>query len=185
MRGAGAVRVPTARLFVGLRPAPEDRARLAGWATGALTPLDERLRLVDETALHVTLVFLGAVPLERVPEAVDRTLSLGARDRAAVLEPVSMRAFGTAIALVLRPDPDSTWVDVARGLLAADLVAAGLARAEERAWTPHLTLARVPARRRPRAPLPAPPEGPVRHEGVSLYRSVTERGRTTYVRLDA
>lgn len=132
----------------------------------------------------MTLVFLGAVPFERVPEAVERTAALGARDRPASLEPVVMRAFGTALALVLRPGPDAAWVGDAQARLASDLVEAGLARAEERPFTPHLTLARRPARRRPRPPLPEPPGGTIRVEGVSLFRSLPGPGGTRYVRLD-
>lgn len=182
--GDGAGRTPTARLFAGLRPTAADRVRLAGWAAGALRPLDDRLRAIDEAALHVTLVFLGAVPLERVPEAVERTASLDARDRAATLEPEALRAFGTALAVVLRPGPDAVWVSEAQARLAAELVEAGLARPEDRPWTPHLTLARVPARRRRRPPLPPPPPGAVHVEGVSLFRSVSRPGGTTYERLD-
>ncbi len=186
MAGAAGERRPeTARLFAGLRPAPADAARLSGWAAGALLPLDERVRLVDEAALHVTLVFLGAVPADRVPEALAATVALGAGGRVGTLEPTGVRAYGSALALVLRPTAAGAWIPDVQAQLADRLMAAGLARREARAWSPHLTLARVPSRRRVRMPLPTAPADPVRVEGVSLFRSVPGPRGAFYHRLDA
>jgi len=180
----GTRREASVRLFVGLRPAFDDAARLASWAAGALLPLDDRLRLTDRASLHVTLVFLGAVAETRVAEALELTSRPALQDRTATFAPTGVRAFGTALALTLQPCDDARWVGESQGRLAGELVEAGLAQAEERPWSPHLTLARVPGRRRPRPRLPDPPADLLRVEGVSLFRSRPGPRGSTYERLD-
>jgi 2'-5' RNA ligase len=59
---------PVARLFFALWPECASRERLSGWA--ATLHRSCRGRRIRDEQLHVTLIFLGDVPLDRVPTVV-------------------------------------------------------------------------------------------------------------------
>jgi 2'-5' RNA ligase len=126
------------RLFVAIRPPPPVRARLLGLMGGVAGA-----RWLDESQLHLTLRFIGEV---------DRHL---ARDVDAALSSVHHPAFPIAVnglgAFDRRGEPVTLWAGVApqeplRALhkkVDQALVRAGV-EPDRRAYTPHITLARLP-----------------------------------------
>ena len=163
------------RVFLALPIGRDARDRLAAFAARELIA---GLRLVPEENLHVTLVFCGAVPDARVPEAA-AALALVPADFAFALAPLRLRAYGSAVGVAL--EADAATVALQRAL-ARRLADAGLARDERRPWSPHVTLARAPGWRRPRPPDVEPPPEVLRGSEVLLCSSVpTARG----VRYDA
>ena len=158
------------RLFLALPIGRDVRGQLAAFAARELVA---GLRLVPEDDLHVTLVFCGEVPEARVPEAA-AALELVPAGFAFSLAPVRLRAYGSAVGVALEAD-DAT-VALQRAL-ARRLADAALARDERRPWSPHVTLARAPGRRRPRVPDVEPPAEVLRGSEVRLCSSVpTARG---------
>jgi 2'-5' RNA ligase len=167
------------RLFVALDLPAEVRNALAAWGRSAVGD-DERLRLVAEDALHVTLVFLGERP---DPEPVAAAM-LSALDPAPAAPPLAV-----ADALWLSPrrphvltaalaDPSGGLARLQAAVLDALVRDAGH-EAEKRAFRPHVTIARV--RRRLRAfDVPAPPQSAFAAPSVTLYRSVLGRGPASY-----
>jgi RNA 2',3'-cyclic 3'-phosphodiesterase len=139
------------RLFVAIE-LPETWLRALGAAQRALadvfeTPRTPRLRWVRPHGIHLTLKFLGNVPIQRVdelrrllseavPEAPGLTLSLG--------EPGFFTGPGNLVRVL--------WVGVRGDLLGLEKLAFAVDAAcsrlgvpkERRRFAPHLTLARVP-----------------------------------------
>ncbi len=160
----------------------------------ALSELQDRLRRSEEgwrwvrpEGLHVTLRFLGEVAEERVP-ALSPLWSTAAA--AAVATEIEVGGLGT---FPPRGRPRVLWVglhDGSGGSLADLAVAledaartAGFSP-EERAFAPHLTLARAAsgaAPHRPRAEVGALGTFPARE--VTLFRSVPGRGGAVYTAL--
>jgi len=137
----------TRRLFIGLIPCAQVRARLAAlqrqwfWPPGSRPTRPERL--------HLTMHFLGDVDADR--EALLRA-ALADVD----VEPLDLvlrtpECWSGGIAVV-RPDADVA-LRALHARIAHAVAAGGLRPARERAWTPHVTLARD-------AHGAAPPEGP-------------------------
>ena len=158
------------RLFLALPIGADGRRRLADFAARELVA---GLRLVPEDNLHVTLVFCGSVPEARVPEAA-AALAVVPAAFTFTLAPVRLRAYGSAVGVALAADDATVALQAA---LAGRLAGAGLARDERRPWSPHVTLARAPGRRRPRVPDVAPPAEVLRGSEVLLCASVaTGRG---------
>jgi 2'-5' RNA ligase len=134
------------RLFVGLWPPPSVlKALLALQESLRLATLPGTLRLTEADQLHVTLRFLGEVPEERTP-ALRATLEKAVAATAGF--PVEFAAFGAF------PAPKRArvlWVrltDEAGALgplqqAVEEAVAPFAKQAEERAFHPHVTLARV------------------------------------------
>jgi 2'-5' RNA ligase len=167
------------RLFVALELPPGVREALAGWAREA-TGGDPALRLVGEDALHVTLAFLG----EREPGEVAALTT--------VVQEAGPPANGLTTGDVLwlaprRPHVLTVSVDDPAGELAAlhaavwrGLAALGFTP-EQRAFRPHVTVARV---RRgagaPRRRIAAAPRLPFDGAAVSLMRSHTGAGPARY-----
>ena len=126
------------RLFVAIRPPPPVRARLLGLMGGVAGA-----RWLDESQLHLTLRFIGEV---------DRHL---ARDVDAALSSVHHPAFPIAVnglgAFDRRGEPVTLWAGIApqeplRALhrkVDQALLRAGV-EPDRRAYTPHITLARLP-----------------------------------------
>lgn len=154
---------PTARLFIALWPAAADRRRLAGWQAAFRWPADARLTPVAN--LHVTVQFIGPVPLARLPEVATGLampspsieLQLGHADvwrgGIAVLEPLSV------------PEP----LLALHARLAEALRALALP-VETRPYRPHVTLARRAGVRLP-AFEALPPPAHCRFEGHVLVAS--------------
>jgi len=80
-------REPTERLFFALWPAEDEREALARAAAKPVRSSGGRP--VPAENLHVTLAFLGSVPVRRVPEL--RTLALATADAFARHEPLALR----------------------------------------------------------------------------------------------
>lgn len=157
-----AVRVPRAQLeWLDAAASALESVPGARW-----TPLENR---------HVTLNFLGWLPSERLPDVVAAADRVAARHAAAHVSLGHLGAFPNARrARVLWAglvDPLGLLAALA-GDLADELRSVGY-EPEERAYTPHLTLARLKA---PRSvdgllmPLTDPPP-PFEIDRVTLYRS--------------
>jgi 2'-5' RNA ligase len=164
----------TARLFLALEPCDEDRAALAEWRDGLVAGRDD-LRPSAAATLHLTLAFLGRRPEAEIP-AIARA-ALGAVEglppaalHPAEVVPVPRRGAPRLFALALEDeDGRAAAIQAASG---AALAREGFWKPERRPWWPHLTLARVRARRRaaPLDPAEAAP-GPLRAPLATLYRS--------------
>jgi 2'-5' RNA ligase len=166
---------PRVRLFIALWPPPAVRAALAArrdaidWPAGAAPVSDERL--------HLTLHFLGALPIERLTDLVPAL--------AVPWQPFELR-LGDALRwprglLVLPAQPPAPALLALHRALAARLTGLGLA-VESRPYRPHVTV----ARRADDARLP-PPSGDalrwrpgghvlVRSDPVSGYQVLARYG---------
>lgn len=169
-----------ARLFVAVDLPVGARETLTAWAREHAGPRDD-LRLVAEDALHVTLAFLGDLPLARA-EAIERAVA------AVVDGPVPLGLGGALWLAPRRPHVLTVAIEDPAGALVAlhDRVAGALAKAvgyapDPRPFRPHATVARVRrgARVRP-VSLPAPPRMRFGAEAVALYRSRLGRGGARY-----
>jgi RNA 2',3'-cyclic 3'-phosphodiesterase len=132
------------RLFVALSPSPEARRHLAD-ATRSLRSRDDALRWTEPDSWHLTLAFLGSVDESVLSELTER---LG---RAARRHPVLHLAFEGAGTFGSRRRARVLWTGVTgdreplRRLawsVGAAVRRTGIA-IEERAYRPHLTLARA------------------------------------------
>jgi 2'-5' RNA ligase len=164
----------TARLFVALEPCEEDRAELAVWRDRVVSGRDD-LRPSSAATLHLTLAFLGRRPEAEIPAIARAALGAVKDLKPALLRPVHVvsiprRGAPRLFALDLEDeDGRGAAIQAAAG---GALARAGLWKPEERPWWPHLTLARVRARRRAEPLVAAEPApGPVRAPLVTLYRS--------------
>jgi RNA 2',3'-cyclic 3'-phosphodiesterase len=178
------------RVFVALDLPQAVRDGLAAWGRAEL--IDPALRPTRPESLHVTLVFLGdrgAAEVEEIAAVVRRS---GAPAPLFMLEdPISLPR-GRRASVFALPAPSPTVSALQKGL-AERLVTAGLHKREERAFWPHVTVARVRPEghgsRRPAAVTRRPgdlprglkhPFGSVR---LALYRSVLQSGGSQYVPL--
>jgi 2'-5' RNA ligase len=169
----------SARLFVALDVSGEDRAALADWAREVVGD-DPGLRLVDPSAMHLTLAFLGHRALDEVEPLSDLVGSLEP-------ERPTLRTAGALWLSPRRPHVLTVAIDDVDGRLAAlhdrlweGLEELGLER-ERRPFRPHLTVARVrhgwtaPSRRL--APLE---DRELTPQAVVLYRSYLGAGPVRY-----
>jgi 2'-5' RNA ligase len=167
------------RLFAALDLPASVRIDLAAWAVSAVGS-DDRLRLVPERSLHVTLVFVGeradpdpvaaAVTSALDPPPPAPPLSV---DGALWLAPRRPRVLTVGLA-----DPSGGLARIQSAVLDALVREAGY-EAESRRFRPHVTVARVRGRLRP-FELPAPPAAEFHPGAVTLYRSVLARGPAAY-----
>lgn len=135
----------TLRLFVGLPLRPEPAWDLEAWtrdhARGGW-------RRVPAGNLHVTLVFLGATPEERVTEIGEAMREACADLCAPAFDLAGLRRLGSVLAALLAPrDAGAEQLTTVQEALARRL-----GQVEERAWLPHVTLARARGTSRPRVP---------------------------------
>jgi 2'-5' RNA ligase len=165
-------------MFVALDLPDPTRDGIAAWGKKALS--DPALRRLDRDALHVTLAFLGWMPLREVErlggivaESADGAPTLELRD------PVPIPPRGRPRLFALPAESSETVALQAD--LQERLVAARLYEPEKRSFWPHVTVARVRREERgssrparvAKAPGPLPkrllqPVGGVR---LTLYRS--------------
>jgi 2'-5' RNA ligase len=192
----------TERLFVALElPVTWNDAlgqlqdKLRGALTEALGPSAPRLRWTRPEGIHLTLKFLG-----ETPKTLGGPVDHGLRESAEGVHPLTLQLnkLGT---FTDHRGPRVLWVDVdgeleplqelARRVDYALSGEAGRPR-ENRPFTPHLTLARIPeeAARELRFKLPdilagvrTPRPGPHRFTMLSLMRSHLERGGARYERV--
>jgi 2'-5' RNA ligase len=182
------------RLFVAIDLPTEVRATLTDVQHDLQRdPALARLRWVRPEAIHLTLKFLGETPAERraeIESAVDRAV----RD----ISPFELHlgrlgTFGSS------KSPRVLWVDIAgdvetlaklQSQVEAEIGPLGFP-GEERPYSPHLTLARVPPERADAAARAladavarhdAPP-GAIRAELLSLIKSDLGRGGAVYTQL--
>ena len=136
-----------ARLFTALWPDAAVRAQLAAFRDAWAWPPGAR-PVVDEN-LHATLHFIGAFPRERMA-------ALRGALGGVALEPLSLRLAGTEVwragTAVARLDADPGLLDL-HARLGATLARIGVVL-DERAFAPHVTMARRAARAGPPALLP-------------------------------
>jgi 2'-5' RNA ligase len=171
-----------ARLFVAMDLPEPARVELAAWRDGALGGRDE-LRLVDATALHVTLVFLGHLP----EEEIERIASL-VGEAVPPAEAPLLRASGVKPVPPRRPrlfaldlDDEGGRAGSVQSAVSGALEAEGLYEPEQRPFWPHVTLARVrKGARAARIETPPPPAESWRAAAVTLYRSRLSRSGARY-----
>jgi len=184
------------RLFVACELPPEMKDGLAALQDALRGRGAPPVRWVRPEGIHLTLKFLGAVPAQRVADICAALAPTVEGIRPLQLWLGSLGTFGG------RRGARVVWVgvegDVERVAELQRRVEAALARlgfpAEERAFSPHLTLARVPdhVRSAERERLwdlakaqPAPEAAPVTIREVSLMRSILGPGGALYERLAA
>jgi RNA 2',3'-cyclic 3'-phosphodiesterase len=103
----------------------------------------EKLKPVDPKILHLTLKFLGDVPVDKLPDLIE------ALSKVAGTEPIELQVKGTSIIdahkpRILRLDfEDSPKLQVLYDSIEQVLFDAGLAHKEIRKFSPHITLARI------------------------------------------
>ncbi len=149
------------RLFLAV-PVPDAvRDALAAWSA-AWRRSDDGWRWVAPAGVHLTLRFYGATEEARVPALVERTGALARRHA-----PFEARALGWGVfPAPNRPRVLWTGLEAPAALAALAREAEADARAlgyapEDRAFRPHLTLARAADRGRPLLPGPPDPRAPV------------------------
>ena len=133
----GSAHEPTARVFFALVPPSPIRDALAKLGT----QIAERVRgrAVPPENIHLTLAFIGAWPVMRMPVLTDIGARMGAQPIEVVLDTVgTFRRAGVAWIGVSTPPPALTLL---ASTLATSLAAAGVP-IEARRFHPHLTLAR-------------------------------------------
>jgi 2'-5' RNA ligase len=176
------------RVFVAL-DVPEEVRQAVGELMGKVEPACRGARWVRMQGMHLTLKFIG----ETTPEGVERIRSeLGAVRSAA---PVAMR-FRNVGFFPNAKHPRVFWAGIEASPNLAEIAAEverrmeglGIAR-EERAFKPHLTLARFKSedglpRLHEALAKAAPFEfGGARSEEFHLYQSVLKRGGAQYTKL--
>jgi 2'-5' RNA ligase len=184
------------RLFVACELPPEMKAALTALQDALRRQGAPRVRWVRPEGIHLTLKFLGAVPAQRVADICAALAPTVEGIRPLRLSLGSLGAFGG------RRGARVVWVglegDVERVAELQRRVEAALARLgfppENRAFSPHLTLARVPdqvgSTEREQLwdltkALAAPKAAPVTIREVSLMRSILGPGGAVYERLAA
>ena len=174
-----------ARLFLALDLPADVRAGIAAWGKRELS--DPALRRLPEEALHITLVFLGSTPPERIRRIA--TVLLGFEGTAPRIE-----LAGRPVALPRRRPPGlyalgarSERVEEIAAELSRALAEAGLHEPERRRFFPHVTVARVRRGRgrplkveRPPGPLPELLLRPFNAVRVALYLSSFRPGGVQY-----
>ena len=181
------------RLFVAV-DLPENVREALGRIQNGLRQRDlTGLRWVRPQGIHLTLKFLGETPAERVP-AIEGALAAAVRGA----EPFRL-ALGTPGTFGGRRGPRVVWLDITgeverlgglQGAVEGAMVEVGLAP-EERGYSPHLTLARVPQPPRPgtaemisRALAAVePPRAEFEVREIVLMRSRLQPGGAVYERL--
>lgn len=154
----------------------------------------ERLRWVRPEGIHLTLKFLGATPVERLPAISDVLAGVAAETPPHQLVIGRPGTFGGS-------RPRVVWVDLSGDIEAATAVqnrietaldGLGFAR-ESRRWSPHLTLARVRPEETRQAAALIPralegvrvPIGVIRVRDISLMRSILRPSGAVYERIEA
>ena len=171
---------PRPLIFIAYTLPAEAASSIATWAKGLLGDAGE-LRLVPPANLHVTLVFCGRLPAERVEEVVEATRAGIVIRRAPVYLPSRVRVFArSAVALELdAAEPDRALRGWPLGVLALELTSAGLRRPETREWTPHLTIARARRGHRPAVAV-EPPDVSFAPDAIVVLESVSVPGGVRY-----
>jgi RNA 2',3'-cyclic 3'-phosphodiesterase len=173
---------PGRLIFIAYTLPAETASAITTWAQGSLDAASE-LRLVPAANLHVTLVFCGRLPAERVEEVIGRTRAAIAVRRAPVYTPSRVRVLArSAVALELdAAEPDRALRGWPLRTLSFELASAGLRRPETREWTPHVTIARARRGQRPAVAV-EPPDMSFAPDAIAVLESVSVPGGVRYDR---
>ena len=171
----------TLRLFVALELSADVRGELARWARSVETSV-RGLRVVDEASLHVTLCFLGSRPAGEVDQIAAACMVLPecgpARLRTG--EGIWLPRRRPRVLAVELQDESGRLAGI-QARLSDVLCAGGWYEPQERAFTPHVTVARVRRDARVRhAELPDVPELSFEGTRVVLYESQLGAGGARY-----
>jgi 2'-5' RNA ligase len=127
---------PGRRLFIGLMPDAGVCAQIASHQRQWFWPPDSRPTRPSQ--LHLTLHFLGEVEGDDEERLRDALATVEVEALHLVLRTPECWSGGVT---VLRPDPDAA-LRALHARITRALAVRGLRSARERAWTPHVTLAR-------------------------------------------
>ena len=160
-----------ARLFIGIALSADARAQIGA----AVDDIDAEMGSYEPHLYHLTLCFLGMTPRARMDELRGIIAALPFAPFAAALGDWGTFKEGTILWLGIKK-PCEPLITL-QGTLAQRLRTAGFA-AEDRAYTPHITVARkVKQIHR----LPAPPVGEILVGKVTLFESAQVEGRLAYL----
>ncbi len=162
------------RLFCALRLPEDVLDLLVQWQRGLQLP--GGVRAVPRENLHVTLVFLGPQPLDRLAPVA---AALQASARAASVRDIEIDGYREtrSVGMLVLVDPSGAARVVANDLHVR-LERLGVYRRERRPWLPHVTVLRF--RERPRL-CPALPELPLfSPSDAAVYRSVLRPSGAQY-----
>ena len=165
------------RLFLALRVPDGVLDEIVDWQRAALSGV----RVVPREHLHVTLAFLGHRPAGELEAIGDALRDAAARAYEIRLTPTRYRETRSVGMLVL----DDAGGGAARlaGDLQEQLERLGVYRRENRAWLPHLTVARW--RERPRLRPEVPPVGTFVPSDAAAYLSRLHPGGARYEVLES
>jgi 2'-5' RNA ligase len=131
----------TARLFIAV-PVAEEVRRSAAQLIAQLRLSGADYKWVEPENMHLTLRFLGATPLERIPELESLMVRAAKRPRFEI-------AFSSVGAFDSWDDPKVLWVGIARGAAELAALAEALGACEGgRPFSAHLTIGRRRSRNR-------------------------------------
>jgi 2'-5' RNA ligase len=166
------------RLFLALRLPERVLDVLEAWQAEHL----HGVRVVPRAQLHITLAFLGSRPAREL-EAIVGELRAAAADASADLHLAPSRYRETrSVAMLALDDPGGGATGLAEDVQAR-LERLGVYRREERAWLPHVTVARF--RERPRLRLDPPAMGTFVPSDAAAYLSQLHPGGAQYVVLES
>lgn len=137
---------PRARLFMALDLPAEVRGGLAAWQ--ARECVDEALRPVAASALHVTLCFIGYQPERAIERIGAQLVGMEPRPVGMRLEPGPVGVRGRRPGLFAVSAPSEA-AEALQAELSQRLAAERLYRPEKRPFWPHVTVARVRPERQP------------------------------------
>jgi 2'-5' RNA ligase len=166
-----------ARLFVALELPAEVRSALLAWRPGL-----PGLRLLPEASLHVTLCFLGWVPVGAVGAVACACEPASALPAPALGlgEPVWLPRRRPRVLAVSVLD-ESGALRAVQSWLSGALAAGGWYEPERRPWLAHVTIARASADARLGHVQLDPPEAiQFAGDAIVLYRSRLSRGGAAY-----
>ncbi|MGH3008794.1 MAG: RNA 2',3'-cyclic phosphodiesterase [Gaiellaceae bacterium] len=160
------------RLFLALRVPEDVLDEVVGWQRARLPGV----RTLRREQLHVTLAFLGHQPAEELDDIVGalRDAAIGAGEIR--LTPARYRETRSVGMLVLEDEDDCA--AALAGDLHGRLERLGVYRPEQRAWLPHLTVARW--RERPRLQPELPPRRTFVPSDAAAYLSRPRPGGAEY-----
>lgn len=137
------------RLFFALWPSDEFRAEIE--ATTLPLARASGGRLIPPPNFHVTLLFLGEIPVERLP-AVQQAGAALAGSPAFRLEFDTLESWGRKVLCLTSSTPPAAAIDLADRLRAS--LRSQIKQLDERPYNPHITLARELPSSRPIQKIP-------------------------------
>lgn len=165
------------RLFLGLPLPGEATKRLVPWQQAELSGV----RIVTPPNLHVTLAFLGWTPVARYGEIAS---ALGEAARAGQRPALTVAGYREtrSVAMLVLDDRGGRATALAEDVHGR-LERLGVYEREQRAWLPHLTVARF--RRPPRLEPALPDLGEVSPSEAAVYLSRLRPGGAQYEILES